>query len=196
MSQVALRIGGRNYTVACAAGEEAHVSKLGELIDAKLQQLGGNPSPQESQNLLFAALLLADELHEARESLVGARSEREAAQSETEFARRDLAEAQRKLAPVEEERDALRLKLNPLEKEREGLQAAHDSGQHELAELKARVLRLEAEREELASKLRSGTSQALPTGTLDDAELVPALERFADLLENCADKLESKVPTP
>ena len=61
MSTVALRIGGKNYTVACADGEEAHLAKLGAMVDAKLRQMEGNLAPQEAQNLLFAALLLADE---------------------------------------------------------------------------------------------------------------------------------------
>ena len=47
MSDVTLAVGGRNYTVACADGQEEHVQRL-------------------AKNLLFAALLLADELDEAK----------------------------------------------------------------------------------------------------------------------------------
>lgn len=65
MSNVTLQIGGRSYTVACAAGEESHVSRLGQLIDDKVKEVGG-ASLNEVRQLLFAALLLADELHEAR----------------------------------------------------------------------------------------------------------------------------------
>ena len=35
MSDVTLKIGGRSYAVACAAGEEEHVATLGRLIDEK-----------------------------------------------------------------------------------------------------------------------------------------------------------------
>lgn len=66
MSNVDLRIGGRNFTVACAKGEEAHVAALGRMIDAKLAAMGDSPGQSESRMLLFAALLLADELHEAQ----------------------------------------------------------------------------------------------------------------------------------
>ncbi|MFZ9394706.1 MAG: cell division protein ZapA [Erythrobacter sp.] len=66
MSTVALRIGGKSYTVACADGEEAHLAHLGAMVDEKLRQMEGNLALQEAQNLLFAAILLADELHEAR----------------------------------------------------------------------------------------------------------------------------------
>src|SRR3546814_11463540 len=40
--------------------------RSGRMIDAKVQALRGNLSALDSQNLLFAALLLADELDEAR----------------------------------------------------------------------------------------------------------------------------------
>lgn len=65
MSNVTLRVGGRDYTVACASGEEQHVSALGGMIDAKIQAMGG-AGHSEARQLLFAALLLADELHEAK----------------------------------------------------------------------------------------------------------------------------------
>lgn len=66
MSEVGLRIGGQTYMVACGEGEETRLIKLGKMIDAKLQAMKGNLSAQDAQNLLFAALLLADELDEAR----------------------------------------------------------------------------------------------------------------------------------
>lgn len=64
MSNVTLKIGGREYTVACAAGEENHVRMLGEKIEGKIVAMGGG-GKNETQRLLFAALLLADEAHEA-----------------------------------------------------------------------------------------------------------------------------------
>ena len=66
MSNVPLSIGGRSFTVACAAGEEAHVARLGRSIDAKLAAMGDLAGQSESRMLLFASLLLADELHEAQ----------------------------------------------------------------------------------------------------------------------------------
>lgn len=64
MSNVTLLVGGRNYTVACADGQEEHVRKLALLIDDKLKSMGSNLSNNEAKNLLFAALFLADELAE------------------------------------------------------------------------------------------------------------------------------------
>lgn len=65
MSNVTLQIGGRSYIVACAEGEEAHVESLGQLIDDKIRELGTS-GHNEVRLLLFAALMLADELHDAR----------------------------------------------------------------------------------------------------------------------------------
>jgi cell division protein ZapA len=64
MSNVTVSIGGRHYTVACAAGEEQHIELLGRSIDGKLQGLANLSGQSEARTLLFAALLLADELHE------------------------------------------------------------------------------------------------------------------------------------
>lgn len=64
MSNVTLQIGGRSFVVACANGEEQHVAGLGRMIDGKVAEMG-DASQSESRMLLFAALLLADDLHEA-----------------------------------------------------------------------------------------------------------------------------------
>lgn len=64
MSNVTLSIGGRDYAVACAPGEEAHVRGLGALIDAKIKAMGSAAGHSETRDLLFATLLLADEVHE------------------------------------------------------------------------------------------------------------------------------------
>jgi cell division protein ZapA len=66
MSTVTLSIGPKNYTVACADGQEAHIQALGAMIAEKYARLGSSRAPLEAQNLLFAALFLADELAEAR----------------------------------------------------------------------------------------------------------------------------------
>jgi cell division protein ZapA len=66
VSTVTLSIGPKNYTVACADGEEAHIAALGAMIAEKYALLGTARAPLEAQNLLFAALFLADELAEAR----------------------------------------------------------------------------------------------------------------------------------
>ena len=66
MSNVTLTIGGRFYSVACGEGEEAHIEALGRTIDGKLHGMPNLGGQSEARTLLFAALLLADELHELR----------------------------------------------------------------------------------------------------------------------------------
>ncbi len=70
MSTVTLSIGPKSYTVACADGEEAHIRALGAIIAEKYARLGSARAPLEAQNLLFAALFLADELAESRKRVV------------------------------------------------------------------------------------------------------------------------------
>ncbi len=67
MAEVTLSVGGHFHTIACRDGEEAHLLNMGAIIDAKTVEaraaVGGL---NEVRQLLFAALLLADELSEAR----------------------------------------------------------------------------------------------------------------------------------
>ena len=65
MSNVSLTIGGRPYLVACAEGEESRIEALGAMIENKLVASGA-AAHGEARGLLFAALLLADELQDAR----------------------------------------------------------------------------------------------------------------------------------
>lgn len=71
MSTVTLSIGPKSYTVACADGQEAHIRALGAMIAEKYAQLGSARAPLEAQNLLFAALFMADELDQAKKQLGG-----------------------------------------------------------------------------------------------------------------------------
>jgi cell division protein ZapA len=71
VSNLDLTIGARRYTVACATGEEAHVTELGRIVDTAITA-NGLGSQTETRTLLFAALMLADELHEARRQLAEA----------------------------------------------------------------------------------------------------------------------------
>lgn len=106
MSQVTLKIAGRNYTVACADGEETQVRHLGQVIDEKLAKLGGNLSNAPAQNLLFAALLLADEVDEARKNSGAAIDV-----APSEETAEKLKELQLELYALKAERDAMAKEL-------------------------------------------------------------------------------------
>ena len=68
MSDVKLQVGGRVYTVSTAQGQEDKVRELARLVDEKITGMGKNVTGNEAKNLLFAAILLADEVNDARKS--------------------------------------------------------------------------------------------------------------------------------
>ena len=68
MAEVELTIAGRPYKVACRNGEEETLRQAGALVDAKSREaLAGLGTLSESRQLLFAALLLADQIVDGRE---------------------------------------------------------------------------------------------------------------------------------
>jgi cell division protein ZapA len=68
MAEVELTIAGRPYRVACRDGEEDNLRAAGALVDAKSREaLAGLGALSESRQLLFAALLLADQILDGRE---------------------------------------------------------------------------------------------------------------------------------
>jgi len=68
MSEVELTIAGRPYKVACRNGEEETLRAAGALVDAKSREaLAGLGTLSEARQLLFAALLLADQIIDGRE---------------------------------------------------------------------------------------------------------------------------------
>ena len=68
MAEVDLNIAGRSYRVACRNGEEASLHEAARLVDAKSREaLAGLGTLSEARQLLFAALLLADQIIDGRE---------------------------------------------------------------------------------------------------------------------------------
>jgi len=67
MAQVQIEVGGRHYQVGCRDGEEARLQELGRLVDARASDvIRAIGTGDEGRQLLMTALLLADELDEAR----------------------------------------------------------------------------------------------------------------------------------
>ena len=63
MAQVDLFIAGRTYQIACRDGEEESLKAAARLVDAKSREaLSGLGTLSESRQLLFASLLLADQI--------------------------------------------------------------------------------------------------------------------------------------
>lgn len=76
MAEVRLNIVGREYIVTCRDGEEQRLLDLGRMVDTKAREAGGSAGGlNESRQLLFAALLLADQVIEGGASPAPATSQ-------------------------------------------------------------------------------------------------------------------------
>ncbi|GEN98464.1 cell division protein ZapA [Novosphingobium sediminis] len=69
MTNVTLTIGGRPYTVSAPDGEESHIEMLGRMVADRVANGAGGAGQSETRMLLFAALMLADELHELHRNM-------------------------------------------------------------------------------------------------------------------------------
>lgn len=90
MAQLTIEVNGRSYAVGCEDGQEAHLRGLAAQIDAQVRQVADEVGPLgETRLLLMAALMLADELADAktRAGMLEAEAERlREAQTRTEEA--------------------------------------------------------------------------------------------------------------
>jgi cell division protein ZapA len=72
--KVDISINGRLYAVACDDGQENRVRELADMVDSRVKQLTG-PGPVggvgETQILVLAGLMLADELSETKAAMNG-----------------------------------------------------------------------------------------------------------------------------
>ena len=74
MGQVAITLNGRSYQLACEDGQEEHLRALGVDLDRRIADLVAKMGQVGDMRLvLMAALLVADELADARAALAGGR---------------------------------------------------------------------------------------------------------------------------
>ena len=67
MPDLEIVVDGKPYTIRCDDGEEAHVTRLAGELDARAKRLRHGVGPiDEARLLVMVALILADQLHEAR----------------------------------------------------------------------------------------------------------------------------------
>jgi cell division protein ZapA len=70
MARVTVRINGYVYTVGCEDGQEEHLTEMAAEVEQRIDSIkaiGGQSG--EGRLLVLAALLLADELHDANNEL-------------------------------------------------------------------------------------------------------------------------------
>jgi len=76
MAQVNIVVNGRNYSVGCGDGEEAHLRSLAEYLDSRVQEIAGQVGQVgDSRLFLLAGLMVADDMAETMEQLDSLRAE-------------------------------------------------------------------------------------------------------------------------
>jgi cell division protein ZapA len=76
MAQVTIEVNGRPYAVGCEDGQEQHLLELARLFDHQVRQVSQDMGQLGDTRLfLMGALLLADELTDARARLAGLQAE-------------------------------------------------------------------------------------------------------------------------
>jgi cell division protein ZapA len=87
MSQVLVKINGRDFPLSCADGQEARTRRLAQYVDAKIGEFTKTIGQVgEARLILLAALVIADELSDANEALQQERSRTRATGNEAEAA--------------------------------------------------------------------------------------------------------------
>ena len=70
MAHVTVLVNGRSFRMGCRDGEEARVQELAAEIDTHVQRIkGGAKAAQDERIFLMVAMMMADELSEAREEI-------------------------------------------------------------------------------------------------------------------------------
>ncbi len=69
MAHVTVTINGRQYRMACEDGQEAHLMRLGQDLERRLQDLRGSFGEiGDSRLVVMAALTVSDELAETKQA--------------------------------------------------------------------------------------------------------------------------------
>ena len=77
MSQITVVVNGRKYDIACDDGQEAHLTRLAQYIDRRVDELiAAVGQVGDARLLVMASLLIADELSEVYTELDGLRNNR------------------------------------------------------------------------------------------------------------------------
>ncbi|MEM6858689.1 MAG: cell division protein ZapA [Pseudomonadota bacterium] len=177
MPEVAITIGPKTYNITCGEGEQDKIRSLGALIAEKRAELGPSAAPQESQNMLFTAFFLADELSEARRRL----------EDESKGTASAKAELESALNNIEHEKSKSGGKKAELRAEIATLRKSEARAREELATVKA----------ELAQMREEAAHQHDLFGASVDADAIAAsLEQLADKAEATAFAIEGSLEAP
>lgn len=83
MAQISVEVNGRPYAVGCEDGQEAHLLDLARMFDHQVRQVSQDMGQLGDTRLfLMGALLLADELADARARLAALKADLDRAQAD------------------------------------------------------------------------------------------------------------------
>lgn len=76
MSKVSITVNNKPFTIACDEGQEERVRQLGRYVDERFRELNSaGAAPNESYTLVLTALVIADDMFEAKDQAEKARVE-------------------------------------------------------------------------------------------------------------------------
>ena len=171
MPEVVIKIGPRSYPVRCGEGEQDRIAALGAMIAEKYAQLGQSRAPTETENLLFTALFMADELSEARNDADKAYRKAKAARDELEAS----------MSKVEHEKSRSGGKKAELRAEIDTLKKAEARAREEVKAVKAELTALREANEH---------QHDLFGAPVDEVAIATALETLAERAETIANAWE------
>jgi cell division protein ZapA len=107
LSQVTVKVNGRDFALSCDDGQEARIRRLAQMVDARVGEFAASLGQiGDARLILLGALVLADELAEANDALQragspapGSEGTEGAAQSIRDIAKRIESIAARHKAP-------------------------------------------------------------------------------------------------
>ena len=105
MADVKLNIAGRVYDVHCADGQEPQLLQLATVVDEKVRSM---PGGTEIRQMLFAALMLADEAQEAKSKADKAEPQSDSLRAAVALAESREAQARDELKTALRELDTLK----------------------------------------------------------------------------------------
>lgn len=125
MSEITININGRGYDIACDVGQEGRVLDLATYVDQRIKEISRSGAAYNDSHLMvLAALLLANEALEARESAGLGSPLKMDAPVETDAADEDaIAELEETLERLEAEKQQVLAVIEQLTARVEGLTA-------------------------------------------------------------------------
>jgi cell division protein ZapA len=70
LSQVTVKVNGRDFALSCDDGQEARIRRLAQMVDARVAEFANSLGQiGDARLILLGALVLADELAEASDAL-------------------------------------------------------------------------------------------------------------------------------